>query len=306
MTGPKARSRPPQPGSASLALAIAVAGCSGGPRGTAEPIYRGGAAPASIAADRAMIHIPAGSYIAGSGSAERNTAYADYERTAGHDGAREHNWFEREQPRHEANLIPYWIDRTPVTNAAYAEFVADTGEPAPAIDAATWDRQGFNQDYATEVVRFAWRHGRPPAQRADHPVVLVTWKQAARYCAWRGQLVGQARQLPTAAQFEKAARGPGGSIYPWGAELDPSKLNSAVEGPRDTTPVGRFAGGASHYGALDVAGNVFQWTSTPWSKDRMTVKGSAWDDYGGLGRGAAQHGRRIWVKHAIVGFRCAG
>lgn len=288
------------------AIGLAIAACSSGTRGAGDRIYRGGDAPVSVAADHAMLSIPAGSYVAGSASTERETAYADYARTSGRDSARKGGWFEREQDRHEANLLPYRFDRTPVTNAAYAEFVADTGEPAPHIDAATWSKQGFVQKYETEVARFNWPRGRPPPGREDHPVVLVTWAQAQRYCAWRGQLVGEGRQLPTAAQFEKAARGPGGSVYPWGAEFDPSKLDSAVNGPRDTVPVGSYPDGASPYGALDVAGNVFQWTSTPWSKGRMTVKGSAWDDWGGVGRGAAQHGRRVWVKHAIVGFRCAG
>lgn len=285
---------------------VVVAACGNGPGLDHPPTYRGGEAAVSAAADTAMIEIPAGSYIAGSATAERQTAYDDYQKTAGRDSARQGNWFEREQERHEANLLPYRIDRTPVTNRAYAEFVADTGETPPFVSEQVWKRQGFVQHYDTEVARFNWSGPTPPAGREDHPVVLVTWDQARAYCAWRGDVVHQERQLPTAAQFEKIARGPGGTAYPWGPAYDATKLNSAVAGPNDTTPVGSYPDGASPYGALDVAGNVFQWTSTPWSDGKMTVKGSAWDDYGGLGRAAAQHGRRVWVKHAIVGFRCAG
>jgi formylglycine-generating enzyme required for sulfatase activity len=111
--------------------------------------------------------------------------------------------------------------------------------------------------------------------------------------------------------MEKAARGAEGFAYPWGNEFDADKLNSQVRGPGDTVPVGSFPEAASPYGVLDLAGNVFQWTSTPWppgagaDAERYTVRGSAWDDWAGLGRGAAWHGRPKGVRHVIVGFRCA-
>jgi formylglycine-generating enzyme required for sulfatase activity len=140
-------------------------------------------------------------------------------------------------------------------------------------------------------------------------VVLVTWAEADRYCAWRGAQVGAVRRLPTADEFEKAARGEHGAIYPWGDAFDASKLSSAVAGPRDVVDAGSVPAGASPYGVLDAAGNVFQWTSTPFGDPadrKMTVKGSAWDDYAGVGRGASAHGRPRSARHVIVGFRCAG
>ena len=73
-----------------------------------------------------------------------------------------------------------------------------------------------------------------------------------------------------------------------------------------TAPVGSYPAGASPYGVLDLAGNVFEWTSTPFGAGEMTVKGSAWEDFGGVGRGASRHGRKIGARHVIVGFRCAG
>ncbi len=327
-TRPRWHRRPPhlRPRWMSLALALALAavagGCSGGsaaPAGSAtapptvrrvgadEVAYRGTPAPRSRAADQRLLVIPSGRYVAGSDADERAQAYRDYRRTAGHDGAKRGRWFDREEARHQASLPRFRIDAQLVDNSAYAEFVRDTGAALPNIDQAAWQAQGFIQDYASEVVRFGWREPAPPPGRADHPVVLVTWEEAAQYCAWRGQLVGEARRLPTAAEYEKAARGPAGHAYPWGDEFAPALLNSQVAGPRDTTPVDAFPAGRSGYGMYDAAGNVFEWTATRWrdSDVRMTVKGSAWDDYAGVGRGAQRHGRRAWVRHVLIGFRCA-
>ncbi len=292
------------------ALLVAVAGCgshSPPPRAPVPDVYRGGDAGISRAADHVMLTIPAGTYIAGSTPEEREQAYADYRNTAGTNAAQNGHWFDREEQRHQATLPAFRIDLTEVTNAAYAEFVTDTGTPPPSMDAATWKQQGFSQDYASQVVRMIWQGGHPPAGREDHPVVLITWKQARDYCAWRGAVVGEARRLPTAAELEKAARGHVGLLYPWGNDWDASKLNTQASGPDDTMAVGSFPDGASPYGMLDAAGNVFQWTSTPWpyGKGQMTVKGSAWDDYGGVGRGASRHGRRQTIRHVIVGLRCA-
>ena len=276
--------------------------------------WNGEPAPLSRASDAQLVTIPTGRSVAGSTPEERNTAYEDYLATAGHDGARQRTWFETEEDRHIVLLPGFRIDAMPVTNAAYAEMVADGAARPPTMDAATWKAQGFQQDWATEVQRFVWPGDRPPPGREDHPVVLVTWTQAAAYCAWRGALVGEPRRLPTAHELEKAARGEDGRAYPWGALFDPTKLNSAVGGPRDTVAVGSFPAGASPLGVLDVAGNVFQWTGTPWPVEaalarkltaEMTVKGSAWDDFGGLGRGAAWHGRPHDARHVLVGFRCA-
>jgi formylglycine-generating enzyme required for sulfatase activity len=264
-------------------------------------------APLSSAADARMIMIPAGKYIAGSTPEERATAYDDYQATANQDSAREHEWFAKEADRHLENLPAFRIDLMPVTQVAYAEYVAAGHAPAPAIDEVAWKAQGFLQDYETQVARFVWRDGRPPTGREDHPVVLVTHAEAQGYCVWRGTELGEKRRLPTSAEYEKAARGEGGFAYPWGSAYEASKLNSAVQGPGDTTPVGTYADGASPFGVLDLAGNVFHWTSTPAADEpgQMIVKGSAWEDFGGLGRGASWHGRPSKARHVIVGFRCA-
>ena len=258
--------------------------------------------PLASAADEAMIPVPGGSYVAGSTPAEREQAYADAARTTGDDRAWRGRWFDREEARHTATLPAFLLDRTPVTQAAYAEYVRAEGLAGPAIDEAAWRRQGFRQDYAREVARFNWRGASPPPGRDDHPVVLVTHAEARAYCAWRG------RRLPSAAELEKAMRGPRGSLYPWGDAYDPTRLNGADGGPNDTVSVEAHPAGAGPHGHLGLAGNVFQWTSTPWPfrAGDVTVKGSAWDDHAGVGRGAQRHGRPARARHVLVGFRCAG
>lgn len=278
-----------------------------------EVTWKGGEASLSAAADAQMVVIPESRSVAGSTLEERSDAYDDHARTSGKTTARDNKWFETEEDRHVVSLPTYRLDLMPVTNAAYAEFVADGGAPAPTMDEATWKAQGFVQTWPDEVLRFVWVDGRPPSGREDHPVVLVPWHDAAAYCVWRGQVVGTPRRLPSAHELEKAARGAEGMPYPWGRTFEHDKLNSAVGGPGDTVPVGAVPEAVSPFGVLDIAGNVFQWTATPWPTDRplspdgkMTVKGSAWDDFAGLGRGAAWHGRKRTVRHVIVGFRCAG
>jgi formylglycine-generating enzyme required for sulfatase activity len=263
-------------------------------------------APLSVAADAQMIGVPAGQYIAGSTPEERDAAYDDFSNTSGKDTAREHHWFDGEDDRHVVQqLSAFHIDLMPVTQGAYAEFVTAGGAPPPTIDEAAWTQQGLAQDFSGLVVRYLWKDGAPPAGRVDHPVVLVTWDEASRYCAWRGRQVGAPRRLATEAEYEKAARGDSGLAYPWGNTFDPDNLNSAVRGPGDTMPVGSYIKGASPFGMLDAAGNVFEWTSTPFKKGQMTVKGSSWEDFGGLGRGASRHGRPPGIRHSIIGFRCA-
>jgi formylglycine-generating enzyme required for sulfatase activity len=298
----RARSLPTLPAVAAVAALAALAAC-GPPPATAPP--GSGTAPLSLAADARLITIPAGTYIAGSTPEERAAAYDDYKAAAGHDAAREHRWFEREADRHQATLPAFRIDFMPVTQVQYAEYVASGQAPPPAIDEAAWQAQGFAQDYATQVARDVWQGGRAPAGREEHPVVLVTWDEARRYCEWRGRERGEPRRLPTAAEYEKAARGETGLVYPWGNAFEADKLNSAAAGPGDTTPVGAYPAGASPYGVLELAGNVFQWTSTKQAGGKQAVKGSAWEDHAGIGRGASLHGRAPGVRHVIVGFRCA-
>jgi formylglycine-generating enzyme required for sulfatase activity len=152
-----------------------------------------------------------------------------------------------EHPQHTVTLDAFWIDRTEVTNEQFRAFVNAAGHPAPTT--CTWGDPTFDD----------------PA-KAKHPVVCVGWDDAVAYCRWVGA------RLPTEAEWEKAARGTDGRVYPWGDSLDGSKVNfcdrncqylhkdaDANDGYAQTAPVGSYRDGASPYGVLDMAGSVWEW-----------------------------------------------
>jgi len=142
-----------------------------------------------------------------------------------------------EKPAHTVTLEAFEIDMFEVTNADFARFVEETG-------------------YQTEAEKAGEAGWRAYAEgKNNHPVVKVTWNDADAYCQWAG------KRLPTEAEWEKAARGEEGSVYPWGNEWDPAKANTKESGFRGTVAVGSFAEGASPYGVFDMAGNVSEWTA---------------------------------------------
>lgn len=261
-----------------------------------------GAGPAGIPVP-ALVEVPAGAFVAGSDAAEREAAYRLDEAAYGHDRTRRRGWYDRERPRRARRLGRFFVTRTPITNREYAAFVADTGHRAPDVDAATWRGYRLVHPFA-RTRRHAWRDGAPPPGREAHPVVLVSHGDATAYAAWLSARTGRAWRLPTALEWEKAARGPDGWRFPWGDRFDPALLNSHDAGPFDTLPVGGFPAGASVYGALDAAGQVFEWTASPGAPGRFFVKGGSWDDRGcGVCRPAARHARPAGIKHILIGFR---
>jgi formylglycine-generating enzyme required for sulfatase activity len=144
--------------------------------------------------------------------------------------------------------------------------------------------------------------------------VLVTWGEASAYCAWSGG------RLPTEAEWEKAARGTDGRIWPWGNTWDAAKANTAEGKREDATPAGQFTAGASPYGALDMAGNVWQWTSSldapypyragdgredPARPGARVVRGGAWMFGAAIARPAMRNRLDPDSRAISVGFRCA-
>jgi formylglycine-generating enzyme required for sulfatase activity/tRNA A-37 threonylcarbamoyl transferase component Bud32 len=142
-------------------------------------------------------------------------------------------------PRHQLSMEAFWIGRTEVTNAQYARCVS-AGECRPPEADGSCERDSY--------------YGHP--EYADYPVVNVSWYQALEYAGWIGG------RLPTEAEWEYAARGPAGSIYPWGDSPPTEALLNYDYAHDDTTPAGAYPQGASWCGALDMAGNVWEWVSS--------------------------------------------
>ncbi len=250
-----------------------------------------------------VVEIPAGSFFLGSGRPQREAAYRMDEVAYGHSVTRRQRWYESEFDYRQGATAAYAIAQTPITNAQYHAFVRATGYPAPDVTVETWTGYGLIHPYA-RTRRHAWVDGRPPAGRQDHPVVLVSYDDARAYAAWLSSETGCRWRLPSEAAWEKAARGTDGRWFPWGLAFDPMRLNSHDGGPFDTLPVGSFPSGASPFGMLDAAGQVFEWTATAAGDRRHIVKGGSWDDSGcGICRPAARHSRPDRLKHILIGFR---
>jgi formylglycine-generating enzyme required for sulfatase activity len=141
-----------------------------------------------------------------------------------------------ELPQHRVALAAYQIARYPVTVSEYAYFV-HAGQQEPA----NWQQQ---------------------LERLDHPVVHVSWHDAVAYAQWLSSCTQQPWRLATEAEWEKATRGTDGRIYPWDDTFRRTRCNTSEGKQGGTTPVGSYPKGVSPYGALDMIGNVWEWTSS--------------------------------------------
>jgi formylglycine-generating enzyme required for sulfatase activity len=174
-----------------------------------------------------MILIPAGEFLMGSDPATDKDAQDD------------------KQPQHRLYLPDYCIGKTPVTNAQYLACTQATRHRPPAH----------------------WEGGKPRKGKENHPVVGVSWYDALEYCRWLSNVTGKPYSLPSEAEWEKAARGTDGRIYPWGNQWDATRCNIGKSRIATTTPVDAYPQGASPYGVLDMAGNVSEWTRSLWGED---------------------------------------
>lgn len=144
------------------------------------------------------------------------------------------NGDEFERPAHAVTVGPFFLDRTEVTNEEYQRFVTETGHRAPPH----------------------WQNGKFAPAEARLPVVNVSWDDASAYAKWAG------KRLPTEEEWEFAARGPEGRLYPWGNNWNALAGNAGRGNGGRLTEVGRFPAGASPFGALDMCGNVWEWTAS--------------------------------------------
>jgi formylglycine-generating enzyme required for sulfatase activity/DNA-binding XRE family transcriptional regulator len=183
-------------------------------------------------------------------------------------------------PSNEPLWVPdFYIDVHPVTNADYSRFVADTGHERP-------------QHWPEEDGAF-------PVVAADHPVVYVTWKDAAAYADWAG------KELPSSQQWEKTARGTRGAVYPWGDQPTPAKCNVRENGVGGTTAVDCYQSGGSPYGVYDMCGNVWEWSCTQTRPGRHELKGGAWTSPFDRVTPSAFNDAAETMCDDDTGFRCA-
>ncbi|MBI3959637.1 MAG: SUMF1/EgtB/PvdO family nonheme iron enzyme [Chloroflexi bacterium] len=225
-----------------------------------------------------FVHVPAGEFLMGSTEADIEVASrlcsSQMEDEITCSGLRD-SYLALEMPQHSIIVDAFWIGTTEITNAQYQAFVEAGGytqrdlwteigwkwrKSSGATKSQCWDDKQWNQP--------------------DHPVVCVNWYEAVAYVHWLVQESGLPIRLPSEAEWEKAARGIDGRTWPWGNELpDGSRMNqcdancefkaawkteSADDGYSTTAPVGSYPAGASPYGALDMAGNIWEWTNTAW------------------------------------------
>lgn len=232
-------------------------------------------------------------------------------------------------PPHQVQLDPFQIEQFEVSVGQYAAFLNylldTTEESSPHLTACsggpcvltTNDSGGENSDILFDGERYEVRGAGTSLDRSNHPITLVTWYGAKRYC----QALG--RDLPTEAQWERAARGPDNWIYPWGQQWLEDNANTSRSGPDTFVEVTEYAGGQSNYGALNMAGNVAEWTNDWYSENYYrnsetinplgpasgtvkVVRGGSWDFVPLFAR--AVHRMDQWEPNEAefsVGFRCA-
>ncbi|MEB3210902.1 MAG: SUMF1/EgtB/PvdO family nonheme iron enzyme [Leptolyngbyaceae bacterium] len=273
-------------------------------------------------ADPAFVWIPSGEFVSGSDETERDAGYrvsaegwvAISQNTPNtpesleriEQRLRQQRWFDAEPPRERRSLPGFCLQQNLVTQAEYRAFVAATIHRAPDISADDYQEQGFLVHPYTDVEPYRWRNGTYPDGKAQHPVVLVSYDDAIAYAEWRSDQEGEAYRLPTALEWEKAARGEDGRYFPWGNDWRDDGTNWIGSGSEGTSAIATFPLSRSPYGVGDMAGNVFEYTSTLVSRGDTPVsvmKGCSWDDLPGFCRAAYRHTRPIDSRHILFGFR---
>lgn len=271
-----------------------------------------------------MVYIPEGEFAMGADSSIGFSACKDlFEPFASPLDCGEGIPFGVEEPVHSVWLDGYWMDKTEVTNAMFVALLNKVGNKIewgePWYNTSDPDAQ-IHEIEGTWVVEEGFE---------NHPVSLVTWHGAHSYC----ERVG--RRLPSEAEWEKAARGTDQRIYPWGNEFDGTNLNFCDQNCWDspniyyndgfvtTAPVGSYPQGASPYGVLDMAGNVYEWVfdrfgrnyyeNSPYKNpdgpaeslgDIRGLRGGSWFSTGDITRTTSRYSRIPSFTWTATGFRC--
>jgi formylglycine-generating enzyme required for sulfatase activity len=192
----------------------------------------------------------------------------------------------------------YWIDKYPVTNEKYRSFVLADGYRNQAY----WSSEGWKWKTEENISSPEYWND-TEWNKADRPVVGVSYFEAEAYAKWAG------KRLPTEREWEKAARGEDGREYPWGDEFDKEKCNNREAAIGHTTPVSQYIDGVSPYGCYDMAGNVWEWCAGWYDeekKDLRVLRGGSWinkpEDLRVSYRGRYYAGTR---NYSFLGFRLA-
>ena len=208
------------------------------------------------------------------------------------------NGDDNEKPAHVVLLAAFWIDQTEITNGMYALCVKDGACDVPG-----------SKESLTRPIYYG------EAKYNNYPVIFVDWNRAKTYCQWAG------RRLPTEAEWEKAARGTESFVYPWGNAMPDKYLSNYNNFIGDTTEVGIYPNGARPYGALDMAGNVWEWVNDWFAPDYYqnspvsnppgpsagrthVLRGGSWNLTDALIR-ATYRGTHPSEPNLGIGFRCA-
>ncbi len=170
-------------------------------------------------------------------------------------------WMGEGDEKHKLFLPEYQIGAYPLTNVEFSSFIEAGGYQ----ERRWWTEAGWRQKEKKNWTepRY-WNDSR--FNKLNQPVVGVIWYELVAYCSWLSAETGQNYRLPTEAEWEKAARGTDGRLYPWGDEFDPSHLNVWEGQVRATTPIGIYPTGMRSFGLFDGAGNVSEWCATAWGK----------------------------------------
>ncbi|MEK6221764.1 MAG: formylglycine-generating enzyme family protein [Chloroflexota bacterium] len=170
------------------------------------------------------------------------------------------------------------ISKYPVTNTQYKIFIDANPHYTLPLD---WDET--ERSY--------------PLNKANHPVIFVTWQDAENFCKWNDC------RIPSEEEWEKAARGTDGRTYPWGDEIDENLANAETE-YESTTPVDHYPAGISPYGVWDMIGNIWEWTDSQ-LKARYVLRGGSWLLVSHLVRASLAFTLNKEDTSNLVGFRCA-
>jgi len=241
------------------------------PTVTATPTLGIGSTQVSPKDGMVMLYVPAGEFLMGSTKADIDKVMAQCSNC-------KREMFVDEKPQHTVRLDAFWIDLTEVTNGMFEKFVE-------AMQYET-DAEKKGRSFVVnptgnwkETSGADWQHPWGPSSdltgRENHPVVHVSWNDSVAYCQWAGG------RLPSEAEWEKAARGTDGRTYPWGEQAIAGNLlnfadkntnfdwsdTTIDDGYGDTAPVGNYPQGASVYGVLDMAGNVWEWVADWYSEN---------------------------------------